>query len=394
MTTPSDVQGLGLSFNAWQPSITPGTSYTPKGTYVPLAFDLVNNYKHSLDAAGGYRSATIDISVNRRQFDEWLYNGLNRHIEVVDHALDVIFEGFVNEIGGVVGGATVRRGPMMDVTNRARVVYSTVDTSVDPPAVGVRQPTAWADNSDSQARYGTLEEVLSTSGQTAANAEQMRDTHLADSANPKHSQTLTFPPSGAASISIACLGYINKTEQYVYNQTTTGGLYNLSTKLADVLAAQPDGLFGTGSIATNTIQIKRWENDNNIAWGLIKEMSAIGDASDNRYTFGIYANRQPVYAQAPTDIAYSHGVLDPDQTILSRFGGIVKPWNILPGRWLELTDLLSDQRAISSLRQDPRMMFIESVTYSAPWHLTLTGGRVDTISQQMARLGISGAGGV
>jgi len=394
MTTPSSAQALGLSFNAWLPAITPGTSYMTKGSYIPDAFGIVNDYQHTLDAINGYSSASLTMSVSQLQLESWLYSGLNRHIEVTDHALDVIFEGFVNKISASAGAATIDHGPMTDVANRVRVVYSTVDTSVDPPAVGMRVPTAWAENATSQARYGTLEEVLSTSGQTADNAEQMRDTHLADYAEPKHKQTLTFPAHGQSSITIEVLGYIRKLEQYVYNQTTTGGLYDLSTKLAEVLAAQPDSLFGTGSIATNTIQVKRWENDNNVAWGLVKSLAEIGDTSDNRYTFGIYENRRPVYAQVPTDVDYSHSIFDPEQGIMSRYGGTLKPWNILPGRWLEFTDFMTDQRAASSLQEDPHMMFIESVTYSTPWNLTLHGGRVDTISQQMARMGISGAGGI
>ena len=394
MTTPSSAQALGLSFNAWLPTITPGTSYVPKGVYIPDAFGMVNDYTQEIQAVGGYWSATINMSVSRLQFESWLYSGLNRHIEVTDHALDVIFEGFVNHIRASAGSVTINHGPMLDVTNRDRVVYSTVDTSTDPPSVGMRVPTAWAQNANSQERYGTLEEVLSTSGQMAANAEQMRDTHLADYAEPKHMQTLTFPARSQSTLSIQCFGYIRKMEQYVYNQTAAGGDTNLSTKLAAVLAAHPDNLFGTGSITANTVQVKRWEKDDNVAWGLVKSLTEIGDASDNRYTFGIYKDRQPIYAQVPTEVEYNHSVFDPEQGIMSRYGGMLKPWNILPGRWLEFADLLTDQRAASSLRENPRMMFIESVTYSMPWNLTLTGGRVDTISQQMARLGLSGAGGV
>jgi len=393
VTTPSSAQALGLSFNAWKPTITPGTSYTLRGAYIPDAFGIVNNYSHELQAVGGYWSAQMQMNASFSQVEDWLFNGLNRHIEVADHALDVIFEEFVNQVSATIGGVTISRGPVMEVSNDVALTYSTVDTSVDPPAVGMRVPTDWAEDSDSQSKYGTLETMLSSGGVTDTEAEQLRDTFLADGVMPRHNQSLTFPPSGESSVSIEVLGYVHRLKKYVYNQTTTGGDTNLSTKLAAVLAAHPDSLYGTGSIETNTVQVKRWENDNNDAWGIIKTLTEIGDASDNRYTFGIYADATPRYEQVPTTTEYSHGALDPEQGIMSRYGGVLKPWNILPGKWLEFTDFVSMASSPSAtLRSNPRMMFIESVIYRTPWNLTLRGGRVDTITQQMARLGLAGIG--
>lgn len=393
-TTPGSAQALGLSFNAWTPTITPGTSYVPRGSYLPSAFDIVNAYSHVLQAVGGYWSAEIRMSTSFAQAEDWLFNGLNRHVEVTDHALDVIFEGFADRVSATIGGVTITRGPVMDISNRAALTYSTVDTSVDPPAVGVRVTTDWSEDATSQSLYGTLETVLSAGGVTDAEAVQLLATFMADGTSPRHDQSLTFPPTGDAAISIEVLGYVHRMKKYVYNQTATGGDTDLSTKLAAVIAAHPDSLYGTGSVASNTVQVKAWENDNDAAWGIVKTLVEMGDASDNRYTFGIYADLQPRYEQVPTEVEYSHGALDPEQGIMSRYGGVLKPWDILPGRWLEFTDFVSPAMALSAtLRSNPRMMFIESVTYRMPWNLTLQGGRVDTISQQMARLGLSGIGG-
>jgi len=66
----------------------------------------------------------------------------------------------------------------------------------------------------------------------------------------------------------------------------------------------------------------------------------------------------------------------------------------LPGRWALFTDfLVARTPPTADPRQDPRALFIEQATYTAPWSLDLQGGRADRTSQMLAQLGLSGVGG-
>jgi hypothetical protein len=73
------------------------------------------------------------------------------------------------------------------------------------------------------------------------------------------------------------------------------------------------------------------------------------------------------------------------QQIRTPAGVHVAPWNVLPGRWLQFADLLPDAPAVTNPYQDMRLMFIESVTYTAPRGLAMQGGRTDRLPQLLAR---------
>jgi hypothetical protein len=121
---------------------------------------------------------------------------------------------------------------------------------------------------------------------------------------------------------------------------------------------------------------------------------ALGDPSDfARYTFGVYDDRQAYYKKMPTAIEYVYRLSSGSQAIETTGGARVQPWNVRPAKWLEIPDFLIGRAAGGgNLRDDPRNVFIESVTYTAPFGLTINGGKVSTLKQKMAQLGLGGAG--
>ena len=66
---------------------------------------------------------------------------------------------------------------------------------------------------------------------------------------------------------------------------------------------------------------------------------------------------------------------------------------MLPGKWVLFTDFLIGRvPPMTDPRQDPRALFIEQVTFTAPWTLALQGGRADRTSQMLAQMGLGGIG--
>lgn len=389
-TPPSYHQSRALSVNVYTPTIG---SYTVRGIYEGEIGKNVNSYSHTLGTSGGYISAAFTIYDRLSKLEDWI-NGLGRHIEVYDPALDRIWEGLVNRVTLNVGGLSVVRGPLTSIANKIYVVYSAVDTDTDPPTFGTRETTDPASDTTSQSKYGIIEKVLSVGGASLADAEQIRDTWLEENAEPETSQQFNNQSQSEPSVTVECIGYVYFLNMYTYNQTANTGDINVSTQIQNVLAADPNGIFSTdySGITTNTLQVARYTNDDNRGWDYIKSLTARGDSSSNRYLFGIFNDRKAVYAPIPTAIEYVQTLTDPKVRVELVNGQEVKPWNVESGKWLLYSDFLIGQTIPSNLRDDKRIEFIESVTYTTPWGLSHNGSKVSNLNQFLAQLGLSGVG--
>jgi len=354
----------------------------------------LTGYSHTSQAIGGYWEAGIDISDQRGVIEDWATNGLGRHIETYNDAGIKIWEGFVNGVGANLSGG-----------------------------------------------------------------------------------------GSGATLRLDCLGYVHWL-LYPYSSATTG-LQNLSSKLEAILGQDPNGLISTdySFVESNTLQVGAYEQSNRKAWGLIKGLVSQGDASDNRYNFGVYNDRVAYYDAIPTTVKYQttvgaisgqlsigrgpllgignrvrvvystvdasvsppvlgarastgavsdatsqgrYGIIDQvlstggstndeaseirdtfleerkDPTTTQTVGdllvydyntgGEILPYDARPGEWLFVSDFLPGLQPGTNLREDPRMLFIEQMIFTAPRALQLRGGKVDTLSQKLAKLGLSGVG--
>jgi hypothetical protein len=396
MTVPSLQERVALSVSAWTPEIDAGTSYDPMGTLVTDRIgDWLSALTFEIATNGGYKAATITFQDRQVDIDDWIASGIGRHVEVYDPALVKIWEGVVNSYTASIGPLAVTGGPLLDIGNRASVVYTPIlDATVDPPVVGVRQPTTIAEDSDSQDRYGIVEKVLSGGTCFEADAERYRDTFVAENALPQVGEQLMVGQGQIPVITLECLGYSEWLRTYVYNDTNTG-TRSLSDKITDVLGGDPNGLFSTdySHIDTNSYLTTRQENDDALAWDIIQAVVALGDASDNRWVFGMYNDQVAWYNQVPTTVLYQHRLADPAQRIeLYGSGTLVRPWDVRPGEWVFLPDyLVGRTQPTTNLRSDPRNVFIESVRYTAPYSVEIVGQKVGNLGQLAAKLGLGGA---
>jgi hypothetical protein len=343
-------------------------------------------------AFGGYWTLRFNLADRQSKIEDWIEDGLGRHIELYNPALELIWEGFVSRVRGNIGGLSIARGPHLSIANRVRVIYSTVDTTVTPPAMGVRRPTDVANNTDSQAAYGIIERNISVGGVTEANAEQIRDTALDELKDPETSETDNLASSSAANVTVECLGYFHWLKAYTYASATTG-TENASAKIENVLAADPNGIFSTdyNDVTENTTAVGAYEQDSRTAMQIVKGIVGLGDTSFNRYLFGFYQDRKARYGAMPTDTEYQRSLLEPEQK-LARYGvgGRVMPWDAQAGEWVFYTDLLVGRSQPSERRLDPRYLFIEQSAFTLPWALSLQGSRSGRLDQLLARLGLGG----
>lgn len=366
--------------------------------YIETLTDQFSSWRHVTKSLGGYDSASFTIDGNQRVLEEWFDLGLGRDVTLYNLGLRTRWNGFVNKVSLRMGGFTLERGPLLNIANKVWLVYSTIDTSVVPPVLGIRVKTAAAEDSASQTRYGVLEKALSSGGVTDANALQVRDTYLTENKDPEVSQQFSSG-SGNLTLSVECLGYIHMLGAYVYNSTTTG-TQNLSVKLQNIITADPNSILSTdfNGITANTLQVGAWENDDDVALALIKGLTAKGDANDDRYLFGIYQDRKSLYEAAPTEVAYRQRLSSVNQQIETLAGIRVWPWDVDPGKWLFIADFLIGRTqpiapsSMAEMRADPRYAFLEQVTFTAPYDINWVGSKTGTLPQKLARLGFAGLG--
>lgn len=395
MTTSSDFQSLLPTIQVYQSTVDDSTTplgYTFRGEFIGEITDQLSSYNHTVTAFGGYQQANFEIDDKLVKVEDWLERGLMRHIEVYDQTLTRIWEGFVNQITVTIGSLTIVRGPLMDISTRAGVMYSTIDTTVDPPIMGIRAFTNFANNDDAVSKWGRWLVIVSGGGMTADEALEVRSQFLVERSQPKTTQSFNLGGTAAPRVSVSCLGYVHRMSTYFYTNSGAG-THNASTRIQYIIEDQPNLILDENhdGIDTNTIQVRVAENEFPKALDAVKAVVAQGDASDNRWLFGVYNDATPYYNQAPTTIQYVQRLSDEGQQFFDSNDELVYPWQILPGKWLQFSDLLIGRIDVSTdLRNDPRAMFIESVQFTAPWSLQLQGGQTDTLNQKLAKMGLAG----
>ena len=357
----------------------------------------IHKYWHTIEAVGGFWSAQFTIRGGRSLVDDWLQDGLGRHIEVYDHSLTCIWEGFANKLTVNYGPLAATRGPLLDAANRVDLVYSAITYDEDDnPVVGTRVNTGVENNTDSQALWGIIPQVLSTGGVDAADALNIRDSYLENHNLPATGKEYRSDASSETSVTVDCLGYVHWLN-WPYNNGLAGE-DDADVKILDVLGDTPNIawlIYNTSHVSANLLHVPMWEDEDNLAWSVIKDVVARGGTSQERWLFGIYAGMEAHYKAAPTTVEYQQRLSQSRPKIEFAGGDQVYeifPWNVLPGKWLMFPDFLIGQAAEFNLRDDPRAMFIEQVKFTAPNDLYLKGGTVDTTDALIAQLGLGGIG--
>ena len=386
MTVEGFFPNIGLSISVFVPIIQ-------GGAYIGELTDRVSSWKHDIDSGMGYRLASFGMTLITGEVDEWYHNGLGRHIVVYNQAHIPIFEGFINVITLNYAGEITKIGPLMEISNRVSVEYTPVDYTVYPPVRGATTTTEIAEDLVSQTLYGILETVLSAGDATAEDAEQCRDSFLVENAYPNitgelNPGQLTIVPQ----MSVEIAGYGAWLERFIFDAATVGTI-DLRTQILAVLAAEPNNILSTdySLISANALLVPQSEDHNRSGMTVISGLVVLGDAADTRYTFGITAGRKVVYRPVPSTPKYEYRLSEGaislhDYATLA----LVQPWDIQVSNWIIFPDLLIGLSPIINLYHDPRAMFIESLSYSAPYGIAFSGSRYSTLAQKLAKLSLGG----
>lgn len=406
MTTPSLTEKIGLYFSAFDP---PWFINYPTGplppmyatNYVTTDYGLQNKiteYTHEKLADGGDWSANLTFNASIENADEWLCNGLGRRVVIYNRAGLPIFSGFVNSITITAGILTQTRGALLDIGNRVSVIYTPILFSGGSVINGTTMPTLITEDTASQSRYGIIEKTLSTGAATDDDAYMLRDQFLADYAYPSTATTLSTGSASGATVMLDCAGWVKFLGVYIYEDYNTG-FVAASTKVSNVFGAEPNNIFdrdAPGSsnlhhIESNPYLVPENESQNRFAIEIIKGITALGDATDNRWIYGVDSNRQFYYRQIPNVLDYTIYMTDSQQSVIDTWSrNIIYPYDVNPGKWIYVSDVNTTGTTPGNLFTDIHSFFIESVRYTAPNTLILNSGRLTKTDRLLAKITMSG----
>jgi hypothetical protein len=368
------------------------TIYAPLKTGESLVrrIEKYSSYSHKIDAFGGFVSAEITFQATLADLQEWYESGLMRRM-VNDDPSGVNWEGFVNEITLAYGARSITIGPAVDIANRVVVTYTPIILTGGIIVKGGQTITAGANDTVSQSKYGIFPRIVNAGEVTDVDAYIIRDAYLKDMSFPQKSETLDASGAGDLSISLKLLGYSQLLANIPISNTSTT-MTPFNQMVANIVAAEPNGYASTdfSHMSANAQTGSPLQDGSKTAIDLIKGICSIGDVFANRWTFGLYENRNIYYSAIPTFESYSYK-LSVGIRSLTRYpsGSRIPPWAVRPAQWLRYTDFtLTDKSSASGLAADPQLVFIESVDFRAPFSLTLNGGRTNTLSQKLARFGL------
>lgn len=351
----------------------------------------VISYDHSSTALGGFWTANLGLRLPLNRIEDWINNGVGRQVTVFGRARTIAWEGIVNRITFSVGGYDMTIGPFLEIANKIKLSYSIFLQLGGGNATGLRVSSDYIQDTVSQSKYGILEKNFGAGGISAESVTDLQAMLLERFKTPARSENLTLPGETGLNyfdIKLECIGYVYMFQRYLYN-SATAGLQNLSTKIAAIIAAEPNNLF-TSIISTNTMQVPAFENDDAEAWGLLKALTAMGGITQERYTFGCYDDRQIVYKPVSNSAVYIRPLREGASVIQDAQGGLLQPWEVRPGVYVLVTDLLVGKPVASVLEDDSRILFAETVQFRWPNNLIINGAHSFRVEQKMAQLGISG----
>ena len=382
MTTFQDV-GLSLQVHASLPS---------GGAWIYSLGVEVMDYSHTISANGGFESASFRLVGATVDIEDWLERGVGRHVQVWDSDLALVWEGYVDQVSVTQGSLAYAVGPMSDLGNRVLAVYDALNTAYIPPTEEGRAVTTLANDADSQGRYGIWEKSVSAGKTTALDAGYVRDTFLSERKYPARTQSVSTGGGEASSVSISLRGYYAWLSAYTYSQTAASGTTSATALIQAVLAADTNAIISTdyGLLDANALLVPAYATDNVFADSKISEVVALGDAAGGRWTFGLYANRIAVYRAIPTTLAYSQSMQSSDQEVYLYGGGKVRPWQVRPAQWIFMDDFLVGKPLGVTLATDLRCAFIEQVSFTAPYQVSWSGGRLSQLDQIMAQMTMGG----
>lgn len=358
-----------------------------------FADDITNNHEgwtHTINAVGGFEAANFSLKGDKDYLKDWFDEGILRRVVYFNPEAIPIWEGFVSRMRFTSG--TIQETKTIDnLYNRVYMVYNPLDTSTSPPTE-LPSKTLIFNDVPSQLKYGVKAIVISGGGRTDAVAFDWGQTVLKNRKEIANGESDNITAQDAYSLEVECLGYYHTLKWIPYIKNVTGSLQ--SQQVIQEVLDYFNTINGSwlsqnfGLMDYNFATSPRGYDDLPSCWDVIENVIKSGGRGGERWVGGIYQNRQFIYKPAEeVDGLYSdefqlyRSLEDTGQFIYdSATGTEVKPWDMTPDKILHTVDI--------NAGGSRHLKYIEQVTYTEPYGLTLVGEDDERLSVFLARRGL------
>jgi len=365
-----------------------------------------SNYRHEIRAMGGYWSCHFTISGTVEELRYLLRAGLGAHVQTFSIDGIKAWEGFVNSFTLNFYDTRLRYS-LDSMANRSWARYLSVAGSEDVGATaqdydaeqvarlevelsggGSFSRSTKQNETDSQAKYGIKEHVLSGGVLGSAVADDLAQNYINNYAFPR--PTIEFAGQNTdpriATLEFECLGYFHTLYWRRYNQTASAGNENASVQI-DAVITDVGQFINSTDVTTNTLQVPKEHDIDRKAADIILDVTRLGDSSNNRFLVGVYDDRKLIYEQQgdTTGSVDYHRRLN-NKTIFNQGQVPMLPTAVRPNKWLRVEGVFPFRVSdYSDLRNDPSVVFVEAVRYDETRGLELIGARNNLIDMMLAR---------
>lgn len=347
---------------------------------------FIYNYKHSINAIGGFDTASCDIAVRSRdegqQFlDQYLGN---RVAFYVNNPVEPIWEGYINRMSFNAGGVQYSIG-LDEMANHIIAHYVNSLLATTSPQI-----TTAVDDTNSQAVYGIKGTDIDAGFQLQTTyAPNLASTVLAQRAWPK---TSIAQEQGSGLLHIEFLGFFHTLEWELFNDTSTVAISAQNEITTILLPTVDNGTTFFDNTVTSGVDSPGYNiNRNKVRgqsmWDIIRELVEAGNATDY-FVAGITptnfqtGTRTFYFRAMNSTIEYTARQSD-GLRIRNLYGQLVDPWRVLPDRGVRVSDMLIGW---NGLGDNPTESYIMTIDYDANRQLVTWRGDDDLTAEGVFQL--------
>ncbi|MHB9032334.1 MAG: hypothetical protein ACYC6L_04715 [Anaerolineae bacterium] len=306
--------------------------------------------RYSWHSIGGPQDADIALE-GRDERAVWEALELLRcPVEIYNEYQVCVWWGYVHEVSVSVGAITM--GVNLDgLANKVAVSYET--------DAGEQATTAWSQDADSVALYGTKELLLSAKVVGVTAAEALRSVYLGGAKTPMAQFEAATSDQVGARAKLHCKGWW-QTLDWKYYAAATGTASDTTAQIAAIVTAA--GQFMTGSIvrATSGITCDPYRSGENTAKAEIEALLGAGNSSGIGLLAWVNHLRELEVNAEPSAAAQYY--LQRDGSLSDIYGNEAVGSSCPVGVWAELQNIVPGN-VDNAVVATPTRFFIEEASY-------------------------------
>jgi len=306
--------------------------------------------RHSRRAIGGPHQATITATGDVAALWE-LIEALRCPVEILDERGEARWWGYVAEVEARLEGIAVSVN-LDRMANRVAVAYA---YTTPDNTIGTRATTAYAQDDDSVAEYGTIERLESSSSDDTATAAALRDSVLEALRWPQP-QVRIEPGGGGLTVTLQCRGWWDTLRWRMYDNAGID-VVETTTQVAEIVTSL--GEFIEGMLiedASGVSAIEYRDGDTN-AQAEIVALLERGTSNGRRVLAEVTRERYLRLYEEPAS-GSSDYLLLADGSLHDAYDNPLPPGACVAGVWARLKDILPASIDTTRLA-DPALVFIE-----------------------------------